>query len=261
MTVLNWRSDRRRGPWTCALLRSAQARDEIFSTPSPGSIDRRPPVDSRARPCKLRPWHGLSCDLGRVEPKMKVGRLSWHYPLPVLASLVGGCIISNTPGDLTFASAELADRRDRMEMPGPGALLKIEFTSRMDLSKFAMEHSYNLGAIAFFCGRPNDFVVLSFPDVYWRRVRLGQGEADPIERGQDDKIELLTYYLFINVAREAIVPSKPREKSFDLRREPEDVCFHLRGGNESGRGYKSNTVVIPKDAIESALAEAPMRSQ
>jgi hypothetical protein len=68
------------------------------------------------------------------------------------------------------------------------------------------------------------------------------------------------YYIFINVAGEARPQDIPPQEAFDLRQRPADVCFYARGGNESGRGYRSNTVVIPKDAIAAALQKSPLGS-
>lgn len=203
--------------------------------------------------------------------------------LPLVALLLGGCISTNTPGDLTMLSVQSVDWRDQDELPGPGVspalgmvrdrdlalmgqsitggekphrpLLKIEFTSTTNLSKFVIVNSYNLGNTAFLCDRRKDSAGLSFPDIYWHGIRLGEHEFDPIERHSDAAGAPITYYIFIDVAREKVVPSKPPREGFDLRQNPENVCFYLAGGNESGRGYRSNMVTIPKDVIAAALAK------
>jgi hypothetical protein len=198
-----------------------------------------------------------------------------------IAPLLGGCISTNTPGDLALTSVQAVDWRDQDEMPGPGAspvlgmvnsrtlalmgqsvtggpkphrpLLRIEFTSAMNLSKFATENSYNLGSGAYFCDHPIKGITLSFPDIFWRGRRLGQQEGDPIERQIQAVGAPITYYLFIDVAREPRPKDRPPQDGFDLRQKAADVCFEVRGGNESGRGYRSNTVVIPKGVIATAL--------
>lgn len=206
--------------------------------------------------------------------------------VPLLSSLFGACITANTPADLAVTSVQAVDWRDQDEMPGPGAspalglvrdrdlalarqqvtggerphlpLLKIEFTTATNLSKFVIENSYNLGNSAFFCDRPNQYVVLSFPDIYWRGNRLGEHETDLVQNYGGAIGAPVTYYIFINVARAARPQDKPPQEAFDLRKKPEDVCFYVRGGNGSGRGYRSNTVIISKGLIATALQKAPL---
>lgn len=207
--------------------------------------------------------------------------------LPLIAPLLGGCI-SNTPVDLALASVQAVDWRDQDEMPGPGAspilgmvrnrdlalmghsitggpkrprlLLKIEFTSAVNLSKFVIDNSYNLGVRAYFCDRPgkgdrpgHGFIGLSFPDLYWRGMRLGQHEPDPIERRRGAATQPITYYFYTDVANDETRWVNERDEGFDLLRKPQDICFTVGGGNNSGFGYRSNTVTIPKDVIAAAL--------
>ena len=202
----------------------------------------------------------------------------------LVAPLLGGCVSTNTPSDLAFVSVQVVDWRDQAELPGPGAspvlgmvsnrdlvskgqsitggekshrlLLKVEFTSTTNLSKFVIENSYNLGNETFFCDRQKASPFMSYPFVFWYNIRLGEHEADPIAQQSEAARGPITYYIFIDVARKKVVPSNPPQGGFDLRQKPEDVCFYVRGGNESGRGYRSNTVMIPRDAIVAALQKA-----
>ena len=181
-----------------------------------------------------------------------------------LLPLLSGCIASNTPGDLTFRSAREVDWRDQAEMPGAKGLkggekgfkplIKVEFTSGTNLLNFARTNSYTVLGEAFFCARPDDYVRLSFVDVYSRGARVdglerGETEADAAQGGA-------TYYIFLNVAGLARPSDIPPQKAFDLRQHAEDVCFYVRGGNVTGSGYKSNTVVVPKEAIAAALRDS-----
>lgn len=128
--------------------------------------------------------------------------------------------------------------------------LKIEFSSATNLARFAVENSWSLGSTAFFCERQKTFSDISFPWVFWRGARLDRLEPDPIGTALGSRI---SYYLFVDVAREKIVPSNPPVEAYDLRQAPEDVCFYLRGGN-TGFGYRSNTVTVSKEAIAAALS-------
>jgi hypothetical protein len=137
--------------------------------------------------------------------------------------------------------------------------LKVEFTSAINLPRFAIDSSYNLANKTFFCGREKTSPFMSFADVFWRGNRLGLHEGDPIERQDQASGAPIMYYIFIDVARAKIIPSNPPQEGFDLRQKPEDVCFYIGGGNEFGRGYRSNTVVIPKELIVAALQKASPR--
>lgn len=179
------------------------------------------------------------------------------------ALLLAGCISHDTPGDLALVSVQTVNWRDQVEISGSGAnrtLLKVEFTSATNLSQFVIEHSYNLGNTAILCNRPNDRTTLSFSDVFWRGIRLGVHKVDPIEQHLDIKKGQFTYYIFINVADGSRPHDIPPQEEYDLHQKPEDVCFYVEGGNESGRGYRSNTVVIPKDAIGTALQKVSIDS-
>lgn len=182
-----------------------------------------------------------------------------------LLLLLSGCIASNTPGDLTFRSAQEVDWLDQAEMPGPEAvnggkkthrpLIKVEFSSGTSLLKFANANSYTVGNEAFFCDRPNDFVRLSFPGVYSQGARVWLLDS---RRSEEDAAQgLVTYYVFVDVAGPARPGDIPPQKAFDLRQHPENVCFYISGGNVTGSGYRSNTVVVPKEAIAAALRDGP----
>ena len=78
--------------------------------------------------------------------------------MSLVAALLGGCVATNTPGDLAFASVRLTDWRDQPELPGPRLshlqelttsgdepsrpTLKVEFTSATNLARFADENSW-----------------------------------------------------------------------------------------------------------------------
>jgi len=204
--------------------------------------------------------------------------------VPLIGTLLGGCVSANTPGDLTFVSVQAVDWYNVAELPGPNAspvlgmvserqlreagesvsggekphqlLLKVEFTSATNLPKFVQERSYNLGNTGFLCSRPDNRAGVSFPYIFWQGIRLGQHEPDPISRYGVAAGAPIVYYMFVGVAFPKFVPPKP-EYEYDLRQKPEDVCFYVRGGSGSGGGYRSNTVIVPKAAIEAALRNLP----
>lgn len=201
------------------------------------------------------------------------------------APFLSGCLSTNTPNDFTFRSVEAVDWRNQAEMAGLGAgpllgmvderdlsaksrlpggeekwhrqLLKIEFTSATDLPAFAAKNSYNLGITAFFCDSEKNSPNMPSSNVFWHGVRLSELGPDPIPQRDESARQPITYYIFFDVADEARPQDIPPREGFDLRQKPADVCFYARGGNELGRGYRSNTVIVPKAAIAAVLQKTP----
>jgi hypothetical protein len=132
-------------------------------------------------------------------------------------------------------------------------LLKVEFSSALDIARYVSENDYSLGAYTSFCNRLNYEATISSPRVYSRGYLLGRFERDPFRDASTTK----TYYLFVEIAQKASPKDIPPREAFDLRQKPEDLCLVLKGGNNSGFGYESNTVTIPSDAIATALRQIP----
>jgi len=210
---------------------------------------------------------------------------------PIFAVFLAGCI-SNIPADLAVTSVQAVDWRDQDEMPGPGAsgllgmvpprvlaamgqsvkggpkpsrlLLKIEFTSTVNLAKYAFSNSYTLGINGYFCDRPGkggysaaDFIGLSVPSVYWRGMEYLEYDPDKIDQFRGGPGRPITYYIYIRVMNNETRWLNEPDEGFNLMQNPRDICFVVRGGNNTGFGYKSNIVVISKDAIITALRNRP----
>lgn len=137
-------------------------------------------------------------------------------------------------GDQAFKNA-------KMQKP----LLKIEFVSKVNLYKYVRKNGYTLLAESYFCRRPKASVLLSWPSVYWKGLNV----SIPLNYDIQES-EMLTYYFFLNMAYNYTGPSS--YEHYDLRANPEDVCFQLRGGS-IGIGYKSNIAVISQKDIVEAL--------
>lgn len=130
-------------------------------------------------------------------------------------------------------------------------LLKIEFTSKENLHEYTRSKHYPLSIVPYFCKRPGSTVSLGGPLVFWRGLEIG----GPLNYAiQQKKGESLTYYAFLNVVYDFAGPSS--YEHFDLRTNPEDVCFQLRGGS-TGFGFESNVVEIPNAEIVKALMDLP----
>jgi hypothetical protein len=131
--------------------------------------------------------------------------------------------------------------------------LEAKFTSHVDLTK--VNYGDNLGNEVFFCHRPDAHTLLPWPYVYSNGHEVPSGDnAEPTRLSDGKEGLLFSYYVFFRVSRdENGRPSKPPLESFDLRKNPEDVCFRLVGGAYRAFGYTSNTVEISKETILTAL--------
>jgi len=172
------------------------------------------------------------------------------------AFLVGGCI-ARVPDDVSFVSLELVKKGEADDAD----LLKVEFTSSMDLARFATENSYVLGVNAYFCDRPDELVLMAHPFIYWRGWRLGLERTALLQGAQDLPI---TYHVFLDLEGRQMKSYDQGNpyRAFDLANNPQDVCFQLAGGSVTGFGfgYRSNKAVIPKATIEAALRDLQVRS-
>jgi hypothetical protein len=210
---------------------------------------------------------------------------------PLVLLMCSACA-SETIHDVTFSSVRAVDYHDQTELPLPGdlrpyiasmagnpailrapptasglpaletaerphiAILKVEFTSGRDLSK--IKFADGLSTESFFCRRPDTKVLLGGVRIYSDGQVVPSGYEEAVQRSSTPTGPLHTYYTFLWVARSGGHPGdRPVYEAFDLRRDPEDVCFRLVGGEYRAFGYYSNTVTIPKALIARALNQHP----
>jgi hypothetical protein len=184
-----------------------------------------------------------------------------------LAMLGPACAMASGLSDLQFSDVQLVNRADLAELGGTGGLssadaparyrllLKVEFTSAVDLPQFAMRRrAEEVAAKGYFCERPKDYAVLISPGTYWNGVRLWPNTPivpAPLTAGSQRRY---TYYVFLEVARKDSPEAIPPQIGFDFRLKADDVCFFLVGGSDVlGLRYKSNVVRIPASAIEQSI--------
>jgi hypothetical protein len=198
----------------------------------------------------------------------------------LLAFFLGGCV-SNTPDDLLFNSVQAVDWRSQTEMPGPGAsplrgilsenelgmagepimggpkpprlLLKVRFSSSVDIPEFMMKDSVSLTGFAYLCGDADKTDLLASRIIYWQGLRLG---SQVVSRHLS-RMPPFTYYIYLDAIREPSPKSIPPRKGYDLREQSSDVCFGVKGSSGVLTGYKSNIAIIPKAAIEAAMRDRP----
>jgi hypothetical protein len=206
----------------------------------------------------------------------------------VACAIVSGCA-SVSINDVSLTSVRLVDAADQAELPPPGDmrliitrlagdpallqdlrvqaptaplhrehewLIRVDFTTRSDLS--TVNYRDNLGNDIFFCDRPEAHTLLAIPYIYSNGEIVPSGNNTPPEMMGSGAARVFAYHIFFRVSRdESVPPSKPPLESFDLRQKPEDVCFRIVGGEYRAFGYRSNTVVVPKNLIVGAVEGVP----
>lgn len=154
--------------------------------------------------------------------------------------LLGACT-ARLPADVALVSVRAAQSGlypAAVTAGPPPRLLEVSFASRVNLQRFVTVNGYSLDVEADFCdGAAPQALVVS--GLYWQGQLLDPGARDPIHRNDDD--DLLDYTFFLDAGKAAAGAG--------------DICFNIAGGNED-RGYRSNTVVIPRVEIALALNAA-----
>lgn len=133
-------------------------------------------------------------------------------------------------------------------------VLKLEFTSKENLHEFARKDGYSVAIWPYFCNRSGELMP-RHGRVYWNGLDVGAPLNYEMWKDGDG---LFVYYTFLDVAFVAKQPSS--YESFDLRADPEDICFRV-GGGFAGRGFKSNVVMIPRTDIIESLKKMPPELQ
>jgi hypothetical protein len=165
----------------------------------------------------------------------------------VVAMLLGACT-ARMPADVELVSVQAVERQGQAALAVPAAaterapqrLLRVDFASRVNLVRFVAVNGYSLGVETGFCDGANTAEPLAVSGILWQGRPLVPGGPDPIRREGAAGDGLLAYSFFLDAVRAASRPA--------------DLCFSIAGGN-AARGYRSNTVTIPRADIAIALVK------
>lgn len=174
--------------------------------------------------------------------------------------------------DIRLESLEVVDVRDRREYwhdreeAKSRIVLMVTFSSPDSLVEFHRLFGYTIGAEGSLCADSdqvsrNQLIALG-PYVYDGAARVDSYERRQMNlREQKDEGGRHQYHFFLELrTRAEPADSRPTPDGYfvehDLRRDPHDLCFHLRGGSMAGHRHRSSTVVIPYPAIRAALDRA-----
>lgn len=179
---------------------------------------------------------------------------------------LSGCGLG-APKDLALSSVHVVDYRTEKEFSPknrPNAirpsrsLFKVEFKSSTNLSQYALENGYIIRTEAYLCdanGLATPDIGISLVSIYWRGVELNYSTTNPIDHtGNTPYI----YYGYVPVDGILTKDGRERTKQFyDLRKDPSNVCFFVRGGKYFGT-FESNVFIIPQEMLVDALkAKSP----
>lgn len=178
---------------------------------------------------------------------------------------LGGCT-THTPNDITLSSVEAVDLYDKRELGDDlnsgrshRLLLQVEFTTTTNLMRLAQDKGLSVTSSAYFCDKPEERVILSYVLIFTNGVQVDAPSLSPVQSNRNITDPPSAYYFFTNVQNDGSISTHPTEPevfhAFDLRHQPLDICFNIRGATGKLSGYESNTVTIPAETIEAALSE------
>lgn len=144
----------------------------------------------------------------------------------------------------------------------------VKVISDVDLVYLASKNGMRLRTDAFFCDTPNDKVLLSFWDFFYRNKSVDElikerrsDFINEIDRN-DDGEHNLEYSLVINTSNHMDINYSQFEESpkfykkFDLTKNAQDICIRINGSGFYflSPSVKSNLIVLKKGVIEALIA-------
>ncbi|AWV22738.1 Hypothetical protein RADP37_01338 [Roseomonas mucosa] len=171
--------------------------------------------------------------------------------------------------DLRFESIEVTDFRDHPEfwsasdrLPSqPMPTLLVRFSTAHDLARVYANGGHTILAAVSLCTDARfdgDRLLTGSRSVHTAAGDVMTAGLDPapLARQADGRI---VYSFFPDIVSQAgkyrtgDIPD-PEYVSRDLRHDPADLCFRLRGGTMAFTSYTSSTATIPAEALRAAFA-------
>ncbi|MHB0704986.1 hypothetical protein ACX4MT_17630 [Roseomonas mucosa] len=171
--------------------------------------------------------------------------------------------------DLRFESIEVTDFRDHPEfwsasdrLPSqPMPTLLVRFSTAHDLARVYANGGHTIWAAVSLCTDARfdgDRLLTGSRSVHTAAGDVMTAGLDPapLARQADGRI---VYSFFPDIVSQAgkyrtgDIPD-PEYVSRDLRHDPADLCFRLRGGTMAFTSYTSSTAIIPAEALRAAFA-------
>lgn len=122
--------------------------------------------------------------------------------------------------------------------------LKVLFKTKENLIKYRTDYYDSLNKRTFNCNDPSEDIILGRNGIFWEGLGIKYHGANYQLEKENGEFH---YYVYINVLWAG------GGKSFDLRKNPRDICIQFSGGTMYGASYKSNIIKIPKEMTVNLL--------
>ena len=176
-------------------------------------------------------------------------------------------IETRSPNDLRFLATKAVLLEEQPEIGAPSGrpsrmMIRVDFTTSENLQKIAKEFEYNIGNDTSFCTNGQYDDAMSFGWLHDVYDKFGQIEAYRERASSSDAgtAPAITYHLYFEVMSDGkhyvLLEKNKKPIAYDLRKQPADVCFWIRGGNMVGDHFRSNTVVVPAAELSKAITAA-----
>jgi hypothetical protein len=116
-------------------------------------------------------------------------------------------------------------------------LIRVDFTSGIDLRSMVARESNILSVHSYFCDRGDSLGSLGAPGVY----------VDRADAGKETRVR--RFLFLIDVTRKSNPEAVPPEAGFDLSANAQDICFYITAHGDAST-YKSKTEIIPKASVQ-----------
>ena len=189
-------------------------------------------------------------------------------------ALLAGCE-RQFPRDLEAKLGRVADESLVQQIAGDPAyvradsVISVEFSSATDWVRAAASKSASLYLDGFFCELEDRVVLLTAPSLFVNGKRAARtmedGTANLPQPGADGRY-VVKGFLWLRDGGGIEVhenfrsdPNQEYYDSFDLAKDPRDVCLFVGGGTMwlPLFDYRSNVAVVPKEEIATVLARGP----
>ena len=181
----------------------------------------------------------------------------WRGLALALCLALCGCILI-TDHDLHIVRVEdvavlNAPRPPARPWASEAGVLVIRFTTDLDVIAHAADYEKSYWIEASFCRRGSFDENQRLDDMVYNRD-IDDGIYDWAQNPPG--AEPLHYRYLIELARHHVSDDATPSYNYDLRANPQDVCFRIAGSRYFNRGYRSNTMIVPAAAVASAIRKA-----
>jgi hypothetical protein len=125
-------------------------------------------------------------------------------------------------------------------------LIRVDFTSDIDLRNMVARESNILVVHSYFCNRGDNLGTLGSSGVY----------VDRADAGKETRVK--RFLFLIDVSRKPDPQAIPPEPGFDLSVSAQDICFYVAAHGDAGT-YKSKIEIISKTSIEQVFTGWQLR--